>query len=407
MEHIHRGSDSIVCARCVYDESVSRITFDEQGICNYCQLHDQFETQYETGDEGKRWLEALARQVAHQGRNREFDCVVGVSGGCDSSYLLWLVKEKLGLRPLAVHFDNTWNSTIAVENIRNMLDQLNVELHTHVVDNEEYDDIYRAFLMAGVPDIEAPTDIGLATTLYRTAAKHRVKYIFEGHSFRTEGISPLGWLYMDARYIQSVHQEFGLVPMRTFPNLWLSLYLYWTAWRRIKVIRPLYYIDYNKSQTKEFLTSRFGWQWYGGHHLENRFTAFYHSYFLPRRFGIDTRLLGYSAQVRSGQITRAEATKLLAKPHFLDPEIVELVKKRLGLSDARFNKLMNLPTRTYREFRTYKQTFERLKWLFGMMAAANLVPQSFYLKFTAPDPPDPRTVSNQYERRADLLDHQP
>ena len=124
--------------------------------------------------------------------------MVGVSGGCDSSYLLWLVKEKLGLRPLAVHFDNTWNSTIAVENIRNILDQLNVELHTHVVDNEEYDDIYRAFLMAGVPDIEAPTDIGLATTLYRTAAKHRVKYIFEGHSFRTEGISPLGWLYMDA-----------------------------------------------------------------------------------------------------------------------------------------------------------------------------------------------------------------
>ena len=141
---------------------------------------------------------------------------------------------------------------------------------------------------------------------------------------------------MDARYIQSVHKEFGLVPMRTFPNLWISLYLYWTAWRRIKVIRPLYYIDYNKSQAKEFLTSRFGWQCYGGHHLENRFTAFYHSYFLPRRFGIDTRLLGYSAQVRS----------------------------------------------------------------------ANLVPQSFYLKFTAPDPPDPRTVSNQYERRADFLDHQ-
>src|SRR5205823_276035 len=152
----------------------------------------------------------------------------------DSSYLLWLVKEKLGLRPLAVHFDNTWDSTIAVENIRGVLEQLQIELETYVVDNEEYDDIYRSFLLAGVPDIEPPTDIGLATVLYRVAAKHGVQYIFEGHSFRTEGISPLGWLYLDARYIQSIHSQFGTVPMRTFPNLWFSSFLYWTGMRRIK-----------------------------------------------------------------------------------------------------------------------------------------------------------------------------
>ncbi len=382
----------VACARCLYDDTVPLITFDEQGICSYCRLHEQLDGQHPTGEEGERRMKALAERIAREGRGKPFDCVVGVSGGCDSSYLLWLVKEKFGLRPLAVHFDNTWDSTIAVENIRVVLDKLGIELYTEVVDNEEYDDLYRAFLTAGVPDIEAPTDIGLATTLYRAAAKVGVQYIFEGHSFRTEGISPLGWLYMDAKYIESIHKAYGTVPMRTFPNLWLSSFLYWTGWRRIRKIRPLWYEAYNKNDVKQFLSSNFGWQWYGGHHLENRFTAFYHSYFLPRRFGIDTRLLGYSAHIRSGQMTREEGVALLAQPHHLEPEIVELVKKRLRLSDARFDELMALPQRTYREFRTYKQTFERLKWVFAAMAAVDLVPRSFYLKFTAPDPAPQRVT---------------
>jgi N-acetyl sugar amidotransferase len=391
-----------ICVRCLYDDTIPLITFDEQGVCSYCRLHEQLDAQHPTGKEGEGHLRKVAETISKEGRGKPFDCVVGVSGGCDSSYLLWLVKEKLGLRPLAVHFDNTWDSTIAVENIRRVLDRLGIELYTYVVDNEEYDDIYRSFLMAGVPDLEAPTDIGLATTLYKAAAVHGVKYIFEGHSFRTEGISPLGWLYMDARYIHSIHKAYGTVPMRTFPNLWLSSFLYWTGWRRIRKLRPLYYETYNKAHVKQFLASQFGWQWYGGHHLENRFTAFYHSYFLPRRFGIDTRLLGYCAQIRSGQMTREEGLTLLAAPHHLEPEIVELVKKRLRLSDARFEQLMSLPRRTYREFATYKQTFERLKWVFASMAAADLVPRSFYLKFTAPDPPVNRSVADVVaeERRA-------
>ena len=375
------------CARCLYDDMTPGLTFDVKGVCNYCRVHDEMDVEYPTGAEGERRLATIVAEVKRAGHGQPYDCVVGVSGGCDSTYMLHLVKEKFGLRPLAVHFDNTWDSTIAVENIHNVLRKLNIDLFTYVVDNEEYDDLYHAFMTAGVPDIEAPTDIGLATTLYLAAAKHGIKYIFEGHSFRTEGISPLGWLYMDGKYIQSIHRRYGRVPAKTFPNLWLSSFLYWTAVKRIRKIRPLYYIDYRKEPTKEFLSRELGWRWYGGHHLENRFTAFYHSYFMPQRFGQDFRILGYSALIRSGQMPREEGLRLLETPPTVEPEIVDLVKKRLGFSDQEFVAAMTQPRHTYREFRTYKETFERLRWLFWLMYRTNLVPKSFYMKFTAPDPP--------------------
>jgi hypothetical protein len=345
-------------------------------------LHDQFEQEYPNGGEGECRLRRLADEIRAAGRRKKYDVVVGVSGGCDSSLLVWKAKE-LGLRPLAAHFDNTWNSTIATENIRRVLKSLDVDLYTLVVDNQEYDDIYRSFLKAGVPDIEAPTDIGLATTLYRACSEFGIRYIFEGHSFRTEGISPLGWLYMDAKYIQSVHRQYGTRKMKTFPNLWLTSFLKWTALKRIKKLRPLYLMDYQKEETKGSLSRQFGWQWYGGHHLENRFTAFYHSYFLPRRFGLDCRSLGYSALIRSRQMTRDEGLRLLAEPPACDPEIVELVKKRLGFSDEEFERLMTQPRKTYREFKTYKSTFERLRPFFWLLYKMDLVPRSFYEKYTS------------------------
>lgn len=372
------------CVRCLYDERVAAISFDEEGICSYCRTHDSLEIEYPVGTEGERKLRAIANQIKSVGRGKRYDVVVGVSGGCDSSFLLHKAKE-LGLRPLAVHFDNTWNSTVAVENIHNVLKALDVDLYTYVVDNEEYDDIYRSFLKAGLPDIEAPTDIGLAATLYIACEKYGVRYIFEGHSFRTEGISPLGWLYMDAKYIQSVQRQYGTQRLKTFPNLWLASFIKWTGIKGIKKIRPLYYMDYQKKEAMNLLTEKLGWVWYGGHHLENRFTAFYHTYFLPQRFGIDGRLLGYSALVRSGQMTREEGLELIKEPQRFDPEIVEMVKKRLGFSDEEFDLLMHLPKRTYREFKTYKQTFERLRWFFWLLYKADRVPKSFYMKYTAPD----------------------
>lgn len=378
-----KQQEKVRCKRCLYEEDTPSISFDTNGICNYCQLHDQLDLQYPIGDEGMAILRQLSEKIKSENKRKKFDVVVGVSGGCDSSYLLYIAKEVMGLRPLAVHFDNTWNSTIAVENIHNVLKKLDVELFTLVVDNEEYDDIYRSFFKAGVPDIEAPTDIGLASTLYIAAEKYGISYILEGHSFRTEGISPLGWLYMDGKYIQSVQKKYGSYKLKTYPNLWLSSFLKWTAIKRIKKIRPLYYVNYQKEEVKKFLTQEFGWQWYGGHHLENRFTYFYHSYFMPQRFGIDNRVNGYSALARSGQLSQEEGIKLMQEPPKFDSEIVEIVKKRLGFSDEEFEQLMNLPKKTYKDFETYKPTFERLRPFFWLLSKMDLVPKSFYIKYTS------------------------
>ncbi len=381
-----------VCARCIYDDQVPGITFDASGVCNYCHTHDELELQYPTGAEGARRLERMASQIKAAGQGNKYDCVVGVSGGCDSSFMLHKMVD-LGLRPLAVHFDNTWNSPIATQNIYNVLDKLGVELSTLVVNSKEYDDIYRSFMLAGVKDVEAPTDIGLATTLYRAAEEHGIKYIIEGHSFRTEGIAPLGWIYMDGRYISSVHQRFGTRPMKTFPNLWLKDFIRWGAVRNIRRIRPLYWMDYDKDAAKAMLSSELGWVWYGGHHLENRFTAFWHTYFLPVRYGIDARQLGHAALVRSGQLEREAALADLAQPQEWDPEILGLVKKRLGFSDEEFEATMQLPHRDYWDYPTYKQTFERLRPLFWLLYRFDRVPKSFYMKFTHPDPAARRALA--------------
>ncbi len=383
---------TVRCARCVYDSAVPGITFGPDGVCNYCATHDEMDRQYPTGERGDAMLAAMASKIRAEGRGKEFDCVVGVSGGCDSSYLLYRMVE-MGLRPLAVHFDNTWNSPIATQNIYNVLEHLGVELDTYVVNNREYDDIYRAFMLSGVKDIESPTDIGLTTVLYRAAEKRGIRYIIEGHSFRTEGVAPLGWIYMDGRFIQSVHARHGTLPMDTFPNLWLKDFLRWATVRNIKRLRPLYYMDYRKAEAKRLLET-FGWTWYGGHHLENRFTAFFHSYFLPRRYGIDARQLGHAALVRSGQWTREEAIADLATPIVADPQIVALVKRRLGFTDEELDAAMALPHLHYSDYPTYKPTFERLKPLFWALYRADRVPKSFYMKFTNADPgrPNRRTA---------------
>jgi N-acetyl sugar amidotransferase len=368
------------CKRCLYDSSIPGTTFDERGICNYCALHDRMDASYPTGDAGATALRDLAAAMKRAGRKRRFDCIVGVSGGCDSSFLVHQLVE-LGVRPLAVHFDNTWNSPIATNNIYTVLDALDVELETYVVDNREYDDLYRAFMLAGVRDLDSQTDIALMTTMYKAAERHGIRYIAEGHCFRTEGISPLGWLYMDGRYIRSIHRAFGTVPLKTFPNLTFSRFVKWAALSGIKRFRPLYYIDYNKEATKRFLSETYEWEWYGGHHLENRFTAFVHSYFFPRRFGLDNRVIELSARVRDGQIDRGDAEKELANGRHYDPDLVEMVKKRLGFDDDEFEAVMTAPRRHYTDYATYKKTFERLRPFFWLLYKLDRVPESFYVKF--------------------------
>lgn len=373
-------SQTVMCERCLITSDVPGARLDEGPTCSYCDLHDQLDRQYPLGAVSTAALRSFAERLKRAGKGQKYDCILGVSGGTDSSYLAHLLVE-LGVRPLAVHFDNTWNSPTATSNIYAVLDKLGVDLETYVVDNTEYDDIYLSFMKAGVKDIEAPTDIGFMGVLYRAAEKHGIKHIVEGHSFRTEGISPMGWLYMDGGYIASVHEEFGTVPMKTYPNLSFGKFLKWSAFSGIERTRPLYWLDYNKEAAKVFLAESFGWQWYGGHHLENRFTAFYHTYFLPKRFGINFRQIELSALVRSGQLERDIAQTRFLAPRYPDPELIALVKKRLDLDDAQFDRLMTLPKKTFRDYHTYKQKFERLRPLFWLLYKLNRVPKSFYVKF--------------------------
>lgn len=374
--------NKVICSRCIYDNSIPYIHFNENGVCNYCLQFDELDKMYPTGEEGMSYLKQLAAQIKKEQKNKKYDVVVGVSGGTDSSYMMYLAKEVLGLRVLAAHFDNTWNSKIAVENIRCVTEQLGIDLYTHVVDNDEYNDVFHSFLKASVPDIDTPSDLALATVHYMACRKFGIKYIFEGHSFRTEGISPHGWFYMDAKYIASVQKMFGSRALKTLPSLWMSHWLKWIIVDKIKKIRPLYYLDYNKEEVKKFLSAQFGWQYYGGHHMENRTAYFTNNYWLPKKFGYDLRYCEFSALVRSGQWTREEALEAITQEKPFDAGILVEIYKRLGISEEEFIKLMAAPNKSYRDYPTYKKTFERLRWFFYLLVKANLVPLSFYLKYT-------------------------
>lgn len=372
------------CSRCIYSERTPRIIFDAKGVCNYCHTHDQLMEQYQI-NLGEKELEKIIHRIKQEGKNKKYDVIVGVSGGADSSYMLYLAKE-YGLRPLAAHYDNTWNSKIAVENIQKLLSALHVDLSTYIVDNEEYDDLYRAILRAGVPDLEIPTDLALAVTLNVAAIQQGIQYIFEGHSFMTEGIAPLGWPYMDAKYLFNIHRSYGeLKNLSTYPYMWLSKQLKWMLWNRLKKIRPFWYINYHKEQAKKILKDKFDWEWYGGHHLENRMTNFYQTYFIARRFNRDSRVNGFAAMVRSGQMDRADALETIMTAPKCDLQLIELVKKRLKLNEEDFIQLMTQEKRTYKDFKTYKPTFEKMRPFFYLMAKLNLIPMSFYLKYTKKD----------------------
>ena len=371
------------CSRCIYDANTPAITFDEDGVCNYCHMIDQLAEEYGTGTpRGKQLFQSIVADIKRKGKRRQYDCIVGVSGGTDSSYLLAKAVE-WGLRPLAVHYDNTWNSSIATENIRKVTSKLKVDLYTHVVDNRESDDIFRAFFRSGVPDLDCATDIGFAETHYRAAAQTGVRYVLEGHSFTTEGVSPLGCMYMDGRYIADIHRRFGTTRTKTFPNMGFWRFLYWVMIKRFKKIRPLWYLSYSKQHAREYLESEFGWEYYGGHHLENRMSAYYHSVYCPDKFGIDNRNNSLSAAVRSGELDREEALLTYQTGPDVDPDLIEYFKKRLALSDQEYEETMNGPRKTYRDYRTYKTRFERLRPLFYVLAKYELVPKSFYIKYTS------------------------
>ena len=372
------------CVRCIYDDRIPQITFDDEGVCSYCRQYEEMDREYPTGAEGRKILEATVDEMKRAGRGKPYDVVIGVSGGCDSSYMLHLARKEFGLRVLAAHFDNTYNSRIAVENIQTILGELDIDLYTHVVDNAEYQRIYRAFFEASVPEIDTPVDLALAAVHYMAASKYGVKYIWEGHSFRTEGISPPGWFYMDAKYVQEIHRRFGEGKIKTLPMLWMHRWIKWMVVDRIRKFRPLYYLDYNKEQTKEFLAATYGWQWYGGHHMENRTSYFANNYYLPRKFGIDLRYSEYSALIRSGQLSRDAAVERMAEAKPFDEGILSEIKRRVGFSDAEWELIMSAAPSHYTQHPTYKRRFEQMRPFFFALYKAGYVTRSFYYKFCFP-----------------------
>lgn len=378
MKRKERDNMTRMCSRCIYnDEHIPNIKFDENGECNYCKEYDLLDKLYPIDE--KKFDELVKRIKRHPGKY--YDCVVGVSGGCDSSYILAKLVDA-GVKPLAVNYDNHWGTKIAVDNLYKITDGLNVDLLKITVDKKEYDDIVRSFFLAGVPDIEIPADMGLITALLHATSRAKCKFLVDAHNFRTEGSAPLGFIYMDAKYIDSVHKQYGNISINTYQNLWMKDWLMLMIVNRIKRVRPLPHLNYHKPDAIEELEDRFGWEWYGGHHFENKLTFFFHNYFNPRRFNRDQRYLDYSASIRSGEITRNEALKLIKKPLPQNNDIVEEVKTRLKFSDDDFERLMTMSKRTHHDFETYHPLFKRYRWFFWLMSRFDLVPKTFYLKYT-------------------------
>ena len=371
----------VSCRRCIMTKMVDPlITFDESGLCNHCQRYDALiDSRVFTGQDGRRKLQSLTEKIKLAGKGRDYDCLIGVSGGVDSTYVAYLTKQ-LGLRPLAVHFDNGWNSQLAVKNIEGVLEKLSIDLITYVVDWEEFRDLQLAFLQASTPDGEIPTDHAINALLWRQALKHKIKYIISGMNFATEALSVPHWAYghSDWRYIRDVHRRHGSTPLRTYPHFGLPFLGYVNLLRGIRTISILNYVDYNKAEAMETIEKELGWVYYGGKHYESIYTRFFQGYILPRKFGIDKRYGHLSDLINSGQITRDDALAEIQRPAYpqeLLQQDLEFVVKKFKITNERFEELMALPASTFRDYRNHYNWISRLKRLVTLLRARGLYPR--------------------------------
>lgn len=344
-----------ICTRCVMDSSIKEITFDDKGVCNFCTSYfNKVNDRLYHGKEGEQKLKELVATIKKEGKNNKYDCIIGVSGGVDSTYVAYLVKD-LGLRPLAVHFDNNWNSELAVSNIEKALEKLGIELYTYVIDWNEFRELQRSFLLASTPDGEVPTDHAIAALMYTVAAKYNVKFIVNGNNFKNEGIMAESWAYghIDWKYISSVHKIFSKKKLRKFPHFTFSKFAYWTFVRRIKIVNILNYMDFNKDKAIELLQKELGWRPYGGKHHESVYTKFYQAYLLPTKFNIDKRKAHLSNQVVNKEVDRSAALEELRKPILAEVEkneMIEFVKKKFQFSDEDFQAIMDAKVKSFKDY---------------------------------------------------------
>lgn len=355
-----------ICSKCVMDETDSAITFDRAGVCDHCRTYEtSVLPNWHADERGELELSLQVEQIKANGKGKDFDCIVGMSGGIDSSYLTYIAKEKFGLRPLVFHVDAGWNSQIAVNNIERLVDGLQLDLFTEVIDWEEMKDLQLAFFRSGVPHIDTPQDHAFFATMYKFATKHRVKYILTGANLSTECIrNPIEWMYYqsDSRQLCDIHRRFGSLPLKSFPVTSILWHKVWLPYvRGIKVLRPLNNIRYIKEEAKQFLMDRFGWQPYPQKHFESRFTRFYESYWLPKRFGYDVRRVQFSSLIVTGQMTREAALEELKKPSYDEPTIaheIEFIANKLGITVAELNSYMVMPKKTYRDYKSQRQIYD-------------------------------------------------
>lgn len=347
------------------DTTDAQITFDENGVCDHCRnYYENTLPNWHTDERGRAELEQLVAKIKAAGKGRDFDCIMGMSGGIDSSYLTYIAKEELGLRPLVFHVDAGWNSQEAVNNIETLVDNLGLDLFTEVIDWEEMRDLQLAFFKAGVPHIDVPQDHAFFATMYNFAEEHKIKYILTGANYSTECVrNPVEWMYFqtDVTQIKDIHARFGARPLKKYPlsNI-LRHKVYLRYVRGIEVVKPLNYVPYIKEDAMQLLVDRFGWQRYPQKHFESRFTRFYEGYWLPKKFGFDTRRVQWSSLILTKQMTREEALEGLKRPAFDDQTIAqdfEYVATKLGISTDELRGYMAAPNKTYRDYASQRRIF--------------------------------------------------
>ena len=348
-----------VCSNCIMDTTDPEIKFDDKGVCDHCNnFYRNILPNWKPGPEGEVELMKIVTKIKEEGKNKDYDCLMGISGGVDSSYMAYIAKVKLGLRPLIFHIDAGWNSQQAVNNIERIIDSLNLDLYTEVINWEEMKDLQAAFFKAQVCHVDTPQDHAFQAAMWNFAAKNGFKYILNGGNISSECVrEPLEWHYhaSDLRQIKDIHAKFGIRPLNTFPLASIFKYrIYYKYIKGISVIKPLDYIPYEKEKAMQFLEKEFGWQRYAQKHYESRFTRFYEGYWMPKKFGFDIRLAHYSSLILTNQMTREEALeKVSVFPYDEDAikEDFEYVATKLGFTVEEFKEIMNGKNKTYLNYK--------------------------------------------------------